>query len=197
MSITAEKIENLVALLSSMRDLLTLIAEGLIEFEKILDAEEYAIQKSDLKTIEKIVPEKERLGSQIAKTIQQLHQNLELSFREGLLCRRQESKSHIELTDLIEALKLIEDTMDRSDLASQVILHLSPKIQKTALEVISLRMKLQPKIEANSYLVRRLLSHHQETYRFWQSLISEAESVYSSYGKTKSLKSQSILEVKT
>jgi len=197
MNLGLEKIEILVSLLSSVREQLDILMNGLKEFDQILTAEEKAVQTSDLILIEKIVPEKERIGNLIEKAIQFIRSQLEVFSQGGWITRANSSKVSFDLSDLIQALSEIDNQLDRSNLASQVLTHLSTKINVVATEVIQFRKKIQPKIEANSYLVRRLLLHHQETYRFWQSLVLEAEAVYSSYGTTKSAKSQSILEVKT
>lgn len=197
MSLELEKVENLVSVLSSMKEQLDALMKSLADFDRILIAEEKAIQTSDLILIEKIVPEKLRIGSEVERSIQLLKSHLEQFFQGGWIMRSHSSKAALDLSDLIVFLMEVDGRLDRSNLASQVLTHLSAKIKLVVNEVIQFRKKLQPKIEANSYLVRKLLVHHQETYRFWQSLVLEAESVYNSYGTTKSAKSQSILEVKT
>lgn len=197
MILDTENIEKLVAILSNFRELLDSLMDSLTELEHILIAEEKAIQESNLNQIEKIVPSKEKLGSQIEKAIIAVRTQLEQLFQGTLNPEICPKKSNLELSDLVTVLTTIESSMKNLGLASQVFLHIASKVKTRAKKVMQLRVKLLPRIEANSYLVRKLLSYHQETYRFWQSLAYEAESVYSSHGRTKTTKSQSILEVKT
>lgn len=196
MQLDFENIEKLVATFSSLGEKLESVLKLMEAFSRILDKEEAAVRVSDINQIEETVKRKEEIGRLIEQDIQ--------SIRKGIFdvciisspCEKADQET-CDLSQLIDATEKIDSALSDKNFASQVLIHLTAKVTENSRRVIRFRVELQPKVEANGYLVRRLLVHHQETYRFWQSLISEAESVYGAMGKTKAAQSQSMLEVKT
>lgn len=190
-------IEKLVSDLGAIQELAVSLHQQLEAVEKILDDEEAAIGTSDLKSIEAIVPKKESCGQGIEKLTQKLKSAI-AGLRNYPQFAGLRSKEGLDVSEFIQRLEQLQAQVgEQRELASQVLDYMMSKTRESCISLRERRYILQPKIEANAYLVRRLLHHHHETFRFWQNLAQETEAVYGAEGKTKAQNGHSMLEIKT
>lgn len=188
--------QALIVQFSNMREQITCLIEHLKEMDNIIQDEATAVNISDLRAIEILVPNKETLAAKIEKAIVALRDDLRDLKSKGILVQ-ESNKEGLDLSDLLTGLSSLKSASTARNMESQVLQHTIEKLSESTRLLIDLRKHTHPKIEANAYLVRKLLQHHQETYLFWQSVVLETESVYGSHGRTKIANTKSILEIKT
>ena len=178
---------------------LTETLEGICQlFDEVTDlitAEHDLIKVSDLNGIEKITREKVDLGAKVEASCNDLanvFDNLKESLVDhGLLS----SGETIDLGSLVNALDLVEADQDSTE--GKLLHHSKAKLVKYFGEFKEKRASYQPLIEMNQYLIKKLLEHHRETYRFWQSIATESEATYGDKGQSKGGKPQPVIQVKT
>jgi hypothetical protein len=158
---------------------------ALAAFDAVLDRENAAIARSDIHELEAITQEKVAFGmgvedraQKIRKAIDELAKFLKLGHAN-------------EPIQLEEILKQLEQNLSGS--LDAELAQLGTQVQALAVE----RQRIFPKIEANAYMVKKLLQYHRETYAFWQAVASESEAVYGKSGKAVSAPKKSILTVRT
>lgn len=172
---------------------LSLSCEGLTrvirDFEDVLNKEHAAISRSDIKELEEITQHKIFFGGKVDEGIKDIKKLIGVLGLE--LNVRTEEGSELQLTPLLQALRNL-NLVDRQEAEAKL-----DALSKAVEHLRSARSEIFPKIEANAYLVNRLLQYHRETYAFWQSIAQDSEAVYSKNGKTKASGQRSILSVRT
>ncbi|HYX34066.1 MAG TPA: flagellar export chaperone FlgN [Oligoflexus sp.] len=157
----------------------------LTSFDGVLERENDAIRRSDIHELEGITQEKVAFGQAVEDKAQKIRKSID------------ELAAFLQLAPQNEAIQL-EDILDQlqKNLAGPMdaaLAKLAEQIQALAAE----RQRIFPKIEANAYLVKKLLQYHRETYIFWQAVASESEAVYGKSGKAVMAPKKSILSVRT
>jgi hypothetical protein len=158
---------------------------ALTAFDVVLERENDAIRRSDIHELEGITQEKVAFGLAVEDKAQIIRKSID------------ELAAFLQLTPQNEAIQL-EEILDQlqKNLAGPMdaaLSKLAEKIRALAAE----RQRIFPKIEANAYLVKKLLQYHRETYIFWQAVASESEAVYGKSGKAVIAPKKSILTVRT
>lgn len=158
---------------------------ALAAFDTVLDRENEAIARSDIHELEAITQEKVAFGMGVEDRAQKIRKAID-EFAAFLMIAH--SNEPIQLEEILNQLeKKLAGSMD------DALAHLRDHIKALAAE----RQRIFPKIEANAYMVKKLLQYHRETYAFWQAVASESEAVYGKTGKAVSGPKKSILTVRT
>jgi len=177
--ILARKIDELTRLCLQLQQALT-------GFEAVVDRENEAIRRSDINELEIITQEKIAFGMAVEDKSQKIRQAID------------------ELASATE----VESDPDQPLQLDGLMIHLQQKFQSSLdkalgrldFQIKSLateRFRIFPKLEANAYMVRKLLQYHRETYIFWQAVASDSEAVYGKTGRAVTPAKKSILTVRT
>ena len=177
---------------------LCLICSDLIKeihgLESVLAKEADAISRSDINELELITKEKVSYGIQIESMVKKLKTSGDSVFYDfGNPHRESKSQRRFRLEDLLQDLKLlIVENGSPAELDA-----IWENLNQVVLDLRNARKEVFPKVESNSYLVKKLLQYHRETYAFWQSVAGDSEAIYGKTGKAKAVPQRSILTVRT
>ncbi|MCX6131078.1 MAG: flagellar export chaperone FlgN [Proteobacteria bacterium] len=179
-----KKIESLVRLCGQLQAILS-------GFERVVERENNAIRRSDINELESLTEEKTAFGNAVEDKAQRIREIMEdLS---GVVGLSRSGDSSLQLDEMcIYLLNWVKAEPERLDFQDSIN-HLTEAVNDLAKE----RFKIFPKLEANSYLVKKLLQYHRETYIFWQSVASDSEAVYGKTGRSLTPAKKSILSVRT
>ncbi len=167
------------------------LQQALSGFEVVLDRENAAIGRSDINELEAITQEKIAFGMAVEDKSQKIRHSID-EFAQ-LYALENHSEQALQIDDLLVYLQREVAHGSVSD-----SLHVAmDRLAKQINGLVEERKKIFPKVEANAYLVRKLLQYHRETYAFWQAVASESEAVYSKAGRAVSPAKKSILTVRT
>ncbi|HET9240476.1 MAG TPA: flagellar export chaperone FlgN [Oligoflexus sp.] len=158
---------------------------ALAAFDTVLDRENTAIARSDIHELESITQEKVAFGMGVEDRAQKIRKAID-EFAAYLQIPH--SNEPIQLEEILHQLeKNLAGSFD------EALATLGGHVKALAAE----RQRIFPKIEANAYMVKKLLQYHRETYAFWQAVASESEAVYGKTGKAVTAPKKSILTVRT
>ncbi len=158
---------------------------ALAAFDTVLDRENEAIARSDIHELEAITQEKVAFGTGVEDRAQKIRRSID---EFAAFLKLSHSNEPIQLEDMLDQLEQnLAGSMD------DALAQLRDHVKALAAE----RQRIFPKIEANAYMVKKLLQYHRETYAFWQAVASESEAVYGKTGKAVSGPKKSILTVRT
>jgi len=158
---------------------------ALAAFDTVLDRENAAIARSDINELESITQEKVAFGMGVEDRAQKIRKAID-EFAAYLQIAH--SNEPIQLEEILHQLeKNLAGSFD------EALATLADQVKALSAE----RQRIFPKIEANAYMVKKLLQYHRETYVFWQAVASESEAVYGKTGKAVAAPKKSILTVRT
>jgi flagellar biosynthesis/type III secretory pathway chaperone len=158
---------------------------ALAAFDTVLDRENSAIARSDIHELESITQEKVAFGTGVEDKAQKIRKAID---EFAVYLQLGHPNEPIQLEEILNHLeKNLAGSMD------EALATLGGQVKALSHE----RQRIFPKIEANAYMVKKLLQYHRETYAFWQSVASESEAVYGKTGKAVSGSKKSILTVRT
>ncbi|NRA67068.1 MAG: flagellar protein FlgN [Pseudobacteriovorax sp.] len=170
---------------SSLDDLLTVIEE-----------EKKAIEASDINLVEQALERKlEVEADSRSRSLQ-----LTLAFQklvEYLRSQGMIGESPLGLTELWQEEFELQNTKSENLFEEKLFFHEWKKTKEVFQRFKVAYENCQIKIEANKYLIEKLLNHHRETYRFWQGIISESQATYGAKGLPKDQVATSTLTIKT
>jgi hypothetical protein len=158
---------------------------ALAVFDTVLDRENTAIARSDIHELESITQEKVAFGMGVEDRAQKIRKAID-EFAAYLHIPH--SNEPIQLEEILNQLE--KNLAGSFDVA---LAALAGHVKALSVE----RQRIFPKIEANAYMVKKLLQYHRETYAFWQAVASESEAVYGRTGKAVAAPKKSILTVRT
>lgn len=184
--------KQLVSNLESYYKLCEKLRRALNQFESTLIREANAVGRSDLAELESITQEKTVFASTIEKYIASLGDLSDQILYKDLGIGESESNRFKNVSDIISPIREHLKPDRNSELEVLLV-----KVENSIDELKSLRKTLHPRIEANAYLVKKLLEYHRDVYAFWMNTLGETESVYSNTGKSKAGQQRSILTVRT
>ena len=176
---------------------LTRISECYGQLLELIDSEHQAISKSYLKEIESLVAEKVSIGDRIMTLGDELIKNYE-SLVSKMRTREIIPNTKLSIKDFLKFLLNKQKSLfNQKDMICSVLLHELKKLDAIYSKLEELKNVCNPKIEMNQYLVRRLLYHHQETFRFWQNIAIESAATYGSRGIANKQDSNATLVIRT
>ena len=190
-----DKVTFLEPLMGALVSISKEILNSMLDLQKLIDAEHDYIRKSDLKSLELVTQEKEKISQKIRENITKIERVYGdvCSLAGFLIGDSKESRA----PNLSNIAKVFEDLREKLESQGAVFnIELFKSVDKALREVILFQKNLSPKIEMNVYLTSKLLDHHRETYRFWQEIALESSSVYGENGDAKPQTSVPILSIK-
>ena len=163
------------------------------ELTQLVADEHQAIGESHLPKIEAITSKK----IELSENIQKLSNQFAIDF-DGLLTsiRSQCAISEEERMSVVDLAEYCEGHLGDS-YEDKLLKHEMKKVSDLFQELRDLKKKSNPLIEMNQYLVKKLLRHHQETFRFWQGVAAESASIYGEKGTAKQTGSHATIIVRT
>ena len=159
-------------------------------FEEVLSKEAAAIARSEIKELEAITQEKVSFGEKIDEFVTDIRRHL--LFLQAATDDDSHNPEGMQIEDFIIKTRLNFQKENQTDVDLSLL-----RLETSVQELKQARMVIFPKIEANAYMVKKLLQYHRETYAFWQAVAQESEGVYGKTGRSVSSTQKSILTVRT
>jgi len=161
------------------------LQQALAAFDSVIERENDAIRRSDINELEAITQEKAAFGLAVEDKAIKIRKAID---EFAAFLRLQPGEQPIQLDEILGQLqKNLSGTTDAA----------LAKFAQQVADLTAERHRIFPKIEANAYLVKKLLQYHRETYVFWQAVANESEAVYGKTGKSITGSKKSILTVRT
>ena len=176
-------IEIMVDAVAQMTQYLEAVQQDYLRMKAIIEAEKEYIASRDLDAHERHVQRKTQVGQSIiekAEKMMMLWRNMRVRISPPDGDKRSHDMSNI--TDLIKHVQDWTVQHEASDLAKKVLLHAIEKLKNRLDAFAVVRENTNPEIEANAYLVERLLQRHHDFRRFIQHEIDGASAVYNAKG---------------
>ena len=175
-------IEIMVNAVSEMTQCLELIQRDYLRMQNIIKIERDLIAKRDLDAHEGQVKQKTSVGSSIverAEKMMSLWRRIKTMTAPTDLNKPQEVTT---LSDLISHIQAWINGNEGSDVSLKILTHAVEKLKNRLDSFADIRKSVNPEIEANAYLVERLLKRHRDFRRFIQHEIDGSSSVYNAKG---------------
>ncbi|MFK7873925.1 MAG: hypothetical protein AB8C84_12300 [Oligoflexales bacterium] len=149
------------------------------ELSAVMKQEHRAISVHNLNEVEALVSQKESSADALQTVVQDLLADL-LALGEDALPERFELSLGLKIFEHIEA-ALFDD-----DLQSKTARYLLRECRKDLEQVLEVADRLRFDIHQNMVVLERMMDHHQESYRFWQTIAAEEGSQYGDRGEKQS-----------
>jgi len=189
--------DDLISLTSDFKRLTEELLCAYQELNDVIEREHEAIKTGKVSAVEGVVQDKEfatNLLTGVVAQIQKTGDSIVLVFE---LITGKSISVERSLSGYCEILRNFSDEFHgESGFANQVFVHVFEGLNSNVSNLLEAHRKMQPKVEMNRYLVKTMLSQHQQNYQFWQEVASEAESVYTKKGKRRSDQGSGILKVR-
>lgn len=166
------------------------MAKTILDFDSILAKENSAIARSDINELELITQEKIFFGAKVEEGAGNIKK--QMGHLQSMLGLGGDERDGLQVEKLLDHLQEMKKNHDYVGLDQGLV-----ALEKSILEMSQARKAIFPKIEANAYMVKKLLQYHRETYAFWQAVAQQSEAVYGKTGKAVTGSQKSILSVRT
>lgn len=184
--------EALIKRIGGLTHACSTLAKTIAAFEHVLIKENEAIERSDIKELEAITQEKIFFGTKIEEGVAEIRK--QMNYLHSHLDFEKQDKDSLQIENLVETLRALPPSFSPS--FAQLDQAIS-SLESSMDELKQARTAVFPKIEANAYMVKKLLQYHRETYAFWQAVAQQSEAVYGKTGKAVTGTQRSILSVRT
>lgn len=190
-------IENVVGIIKDMSEHGKVLKQFFSDLREIILQEHEAIKAHQIDAVEELTRQKLEVGQLIENKVQILQQRSE-NFRD-IYTRYfpdAESVGQIQLSQVTIWLETFLEQCPEM-LQKNNLRQVTKEFKNTVTDLLQKRTEVQPKIEMNSYLTKKLLNRQRELIRFWQDVANEAAMTYGASGETKGqTTSTSVLRVK-
>ncbi len=164
----------------------------------LIKEEHAAIGHGDLNTIDRLAIQKNSLAADISKKTEEVGYNLQRLSE--LIEKYTPLAREISLSTCMEALSTIvtqsQDGADNASLQNKIFHTIFSRFQSEITLFKNDMKDVQPLIETHYFVVQKGLRYIQNSYKFWQSLASEADATYTPRGKQKNQELSSLLRIK-
>jgi hypothetical protein len=179
----ARRAEDLIAAIARVKELATRLMSAYGALPPFLEQEQALIAAGKLGAVDTIVEGKERLGAEIEASFQGLTEVCaeitRLNAAAGLA-----QGAPTTLTEAVEALAaLVAPLGGEQTLAAEVARRQITSTRQVVADFLDLHRRVKPRIEANRYLLDRLLDNLRLSYRFWQSMTEQVAVPYNAQGE--------------
>ena len=178
----SQEIESIVSAIAQMTHHLSLIQQDYLEMRGVIQQEKEIISARDLEAHEKHVKRKSKVGRDIVDNAEKI-MNLWRRIKTTVTDQGAKPSPHMaNISDLLVYLQDWIGQLQASDFAKKILYHAIDKLKERLDAFAVLRDKISPEIEANAYLVERLLQRHHDFRRFIQQEIDGSSAVYNARG---------------
>lgn len=164
----------------------------------LIKEEHEAIGKGDLRTIDRICQRKNLLASEISQKTEEVGYYLQQLGE--IIEQYMPLAQQISLSGCLQGLDKIVVAAQNEPLTESLQFKIFSTIlqrYRGEMEYFKDDMKeIQPLIETHYLVVQKGLRYLQNSYKFWQSLASEADATYTPLGKQKNQELSSLLRIK-
>jgi hypothetical protein len=156
-----------------------------LRLPQVIQDEHDAIKSGNINIVEQTTAEKVKLGESVEACFNLLRSAAEelKTWRRRLL--EDDTQSVVTLKDCVATLELLAERLGGEVFGVQVLRHQTQGLKQLVHDFDAQFKRVQPLVEMNKYLTERMLVNHQESYRFWVSVIEETESAYNAQGVQK------------
>lgn len=177
--------EAIIAIASRLKDHVSGLYKAYLRLPEVIQKEHEAIKTGSLAAVEHTCEEKTKIGEDVEVCFNAMRQASEelKSWRRRLM--DVPAKNAVTLRDCVDILDELAEHLITESFSVQVLKHQNQGLRALIHEFETQYKRAQPLIEMNKYLTERMLLNHQESYRFWLSIIEETESAYNAQGMQK------------
>lgn len=191
-------IDELIATVSGFKNYIQELVGLYDQVPTLLEGDKKALAASDLSELEALGARKLAIAETIEAVFNQLNrsiQDIERSSRE--IPGMPRLMSPFTLSSTMEWLVKLGATLKRDGFAAQVYLHIVNAAGEMATQLLTKHNDMRPALEANRYMMEKVLAFKQESYRFWQDVANVSMSGYNSQGtQTTATTARSVLQIR-
>lgn len=181
----SSSVEKLIEVVSAMKDMVGQMLDIYNRIPDMLDSEISNLKKASPKTLEAAVRKKLEIEQDLKSRSKRLGKQMESGMKILGEDKFEKSLRSLSLEDFLDATVRYLETEAKSEFAGQVLQHL---VAKTREQLEQFRYKttvVGPCLEKNQRVIERFLKFYQENFRFWQEVITTADSTYTAKGTQK------------
>lgn len=163
-----------------------------------LEADKRALAASDLMTLEALSVRKLAVAEAIEENFGRLKDSItEIERFVGAIHDSPRLATPVTLSGVLGWLTAFGTTLQQEKgFAVQVFRHLTAGLEKLGTELLEQHRVLRPALEANKFMLERVLAFKQESFRFWQDVANVTMSNYNAQGAQKSTSVKSVLQIR-
>lgn len=188
-------VEQVIEVASRLTDCVNKMRDAYAEMPKVIASEHEAIEAREYGLVTDSCRMKEELGDRIEGAYTSFTLTGE-KFAKILGSHWPDKPRPVTLSQFNEALTELANTLASEQFAVQVLQHVAKVFAKAVQDFFVVYMDVKPRIEANRYLVTKLMWNYQESYRFWQEVSEQVAVSYNSHGVQKAAGRNSGFRVK-
>ncbi|MBM4251491.1 MAG: hypothetical protein FJ146_05935 [Deltaproteobacteria bacterium] len=188
-------VEQVIEVASRLTDCVNKMRDAYAEMPKVIASEHEAIEAREYGLVTDACRVKEELGDRIEGA----YTNFTLTgekLAKILSAHWPEKPRPVTLSQFNDALTELANSLSSEQFAVQVLQHVAKVFTKAVQDFFAVYMDVKPQIEANRYLVTKLMWNYQESYRFWQEVSEQVAVSYNAHGVQKAAGRNSGFRVK-
>jgi hypothetical protein len=186
---------EILSISSRLLKLITLLTARYANLPEIIAEEHAAMRINDLAGLEQTCKKKTEVGEQISEHFTEFMAEAEALFiraRGRFEVPSFEAKGYTEVIQLFDI--LVGNSEPDSAIAAEVLKRRAQLSE--AFRIFRSKFDLiQPMIENNRTVVRTMLEHQQQSFRFWAEIVHEESSSYNASGSRKSKAGNSMINI--
>ena len=178
----APVLEQLIEVASRLKESVADLYQAYARMPEVLGREERAIAAHDYVEVRAKCDEKEALSDRIEALFSTMTAAGE---RINHLANQVLSEAPVRPTTLsqyVELLQVLSAHFGTTAFAGQVLSHVVKGLQELVTQFFGLYLQVKPQIEANRYLVTKMMTFFQQSYRFWTEVSEQQATSYNKSG---------------
>ena len=177
-------VEQVIEVASRLTECINKMRDAYAEMPKVIAAEHEAIEAREFGLVTDSCRVKEELGDRIEGAYTSFTLTGE-KFAKILSSHAPDKARPVTLTQFRDELMELASSLAPEQFSHQVLNHVAKVFAKAVEEFFTVYLDVKPRIEANRYLVTKLMRNYQESYRFWQEVSEQVAISYNSHGVQK------------
>ena len=177
-------VEQVIEVASALTECVNNLREAYAEMPKVIAAEHEAIEAREFGLVTDTCRAKEDLGDRIDSAFTKFTLVGE-RFAKLIASQSPDRPRPVTLTQFRDELTELAGSLASHQFAVQVLNHVAKVFAKAVDDFLVVYLDVKPRIEANRYLVTKLMRNYQESYRFWQEVSEQVAVSYNSHGVQK------------
>ncbi len=165
---------EIIRLLQTTNDLTQKLVKSYLNFSEVIDDEYAAVYEHSIAKYEETSLRKVELGDLIVRNTELLF----ATYSELASYSDYGDQKFATITEVKVLLQALVATFSKDERISRYLARNETSLQRMQNSFF----ELKPKIEKNKFTLQRLISNHQESYKFWQWAMNEKDASYDKNG---------------
>ncbi len=188
--------EKIIPLAATMKECMDALIDDYTILPSILADEEQAISSKSIESFQSSGEKKEAVAQSTQKIFDQLSQvSLQLKdLYENVF--EKPFEGGLQLEDCCEIFEEFSKRENLNTLEKQILLRLTEELKDKQSRFDRLISDLKPQIEKNRTIIKTMLDHYHQSYRFWVEVVDEQSANYTASGVKDTSKQHSSFQIK-